>query len=56
MEVYRDGKDGYQQSYLAAKGRFLQAAQQGYSTAQNNIDLFYKEGHGIVKDSSKAAF
>ncbi|KAK5799071.1 hypothetical protein F5H01DRAFT_384784 [Linnemannia elongata] len=55
-EAYRDGKGGYRQNYPIAKGLFLQAAQQGNSTAQYNIGLFYEEGHGVVKDTSKAAF
>lgn len=55
-EAYRDGKGGYRQSYQEAKDLFFLAAQQGDSTAQYNIGLFYEEGRGFVKDSSKATW
>ncbi|KAG0297942.1 hypothetical protein BGZ96_003921 [Linnemannia gamsii] len=55
-EAFRDGSNGYQQSYLEAIFWFLRAAEQEDATAQYNIGLLYELGQGIQKDSSMAAF
>ncbi|KAG0276432.1 hypothetical protein BGZ95_007539 [Linnemannia exigua] len=53
--AYKEGSGGSRQSYELAMDLFLKAADQGDATAQYNIGLLHEEGHGVKKDSKKAA-
>ncbi|KAK3842082.1 MAG: hypothetical protein J3R72DRAFT_523840 [Linnemannia gamsii] len=52
---YKEGSGGSQQNYVLAMDLFRKAAVQGNSIAQYNIGLLHEEGHGVMKDSMKAA-
>ncbi|KAG0376719.1 hypothetical protein BGX24_007313 [Mortierella sp. AD032] len=52
---YKEGSSGSQQNYVLAMYLFRKAAVQGNSIAQYNIGLLHEEGHGVMKDSMKAA-
>lgn len=51
---YRYGKDGYAKDLKKAFVLYLQAAEQGHTSAQEIVGIFYDFGYGIEQNDKKA--